>query len=213
MRLFLTSTVDAVAHDIAKRIDITSGNTLVFIDTAAEPEIGDKQWLKDDRQSLVDAGFAVTDYTITNKTEDQLFAELKVYDYIYLSGGNTFYLLQQSIKSGFIPVVRKLIIDFKKTYIGTSAGSIIAGPKLQDYLIEADDPLVKSHEGAQAYGLVNFTILPHWGSELFRKLYLEGRLEIAYKKDQVPLVLLTDSQYVLVEDEVIQFIDVNKKSN
>lgn len=212
MRLFLTSTVNEVAHDIAKRIDITSGNSLVFIDTAAEPETGDKQWLKDDRQSLVDVGFAVTDYTITNKTEDQLLAELKGYDYIYLSGGNTFYLLQQSIKSGFMRVVRKLIVDFKKTYIGTSAGSIIAGPRLQDYLIE-DDPLMKSHEGAQAYGLVNFTILPHWGSELFRKLYLEGRLEIAYKKDQVPLVLLTDSQYVLVEDEVFQIIDVNKNSN
>lgn len=212
MKLFLTSTVDVVAHDIAERIDISAGNKLVFIDTAAEPETGDKQWLADDRQSLVDVGFEVDDYTITNKTENQLFSELNTYDYIYLSGGNTFYLLQQSINSGFINVVRKLIIDLKKTYIGTSAGSIIAGPKLQDYLIEEDDPLVKSHEGAQAYGLVNFTILPHWGSELFRKLYLEGRLEIAYKKDQVPLVLLTDSQYVLVEDEVFQIIDVSKNN-
>ena len=51
-RLFLTSSVHAVAHDIAKKVDLSKGNKLVFIVTAADIEEGDKTWLKNDRQAL-----------------------------------------------------------------------------------------------------------------------------------------------------------------
>jgi hypothetical protein len=59
--LFLTSSVNAVARDIARRVNLSKGKRLVFIDTAAEPETDDKTWLKNDRQALVDAGFEVKD--------------------------------------------------------------------------------------------------------------------------------------------------------
>ncbi|MBI2644782.1 hypothetical protein HYW94_01210 [Candidatus Uhrbacteria bacterium] len=54
MELFLTSSVHAVAHDIAKKVDLSKASKLVFIDTAAEPKEGDMTWLKNDRQALVD---------------------------------------------------------------------------------------------------------------------------------------------------------------
>jgi dipeptidase E len=207
-KLFLTSSVNLVAKDIAKRLDLTSKNKLVFITTAAEPETGDKTWLKDDRQSLVDAGFKVTDYTITDKNLDQLKKDLMTYDYIYLSGGNTLYLLRQSRKSGFYSLIKDLVYKNGKTYIGTSAGSIITGPKIPDYLLERDDvPGVENQEG---YGFVDFTVVPHWGSEFFRDDYLKGRMEIAYRKDQVPLVILTDNQYICIQDDKLKFIDVSK---
>ena len=129
-RLFLTSSVHAVAHDIAKRVNLSKGNKLVFIDTAAEFEEGDKTWLKNDRQALVDSGFNVSDYTITGKTQEQIEKDLAPFDSIYLSGGHTAYLLQQSQKSGFVSLIKELILKQEKTYIGTSAGSIIAGPKI-----------------------------------------------------------------------------------
>ena len=194
-QLFLTSGVHAVAHDISKKVDLSKGNKLVFIDTAAEGEKGDKQWLKNDRKALVDAGFEVADYSITGKSKDELETYLPKFDYIYLSGGNTSYLLQQSQKSGFIPVIKDLVLKKGKTYIGTSAGSIIA----ED--IKLDDP--------KGYGFVNFTILPHWGSEDFKKMYLGKRLETVYKEDQVPLLLLTDNQYVHVQNDQVKIVDVN----
>jgi dipeptidase E len=206
--LFLTSSVHAVAHDIGKRLDLSTKNKLVFITTAAEPEIGDKTWLANDRQALVNAGFKVSDYTITDKTLGQLKNDLRDYDFIYLSGGNTFYLLKQSHKSEFFNLIKDLVYKEGKTYIGTSAGSIIAGPKCPDYLLDKDETL--SIENQKGYGFVNFTILPHWGSGDFKDKYLKGRLKIAYKKDQVPLVILTDNQYIHVQGDKCEFVDMTK---
>lgn len=203
MKLFLTSAIHGVAHDIAKRIDPSKGRELVFIDTAAEPEEGDRAWLKKDRRSLVDAGFSVTDYTITGKSKDELERDLGKFDYLYLSGGNTSYLLEQSRKSGFFSLVQELVRERGKTYIGTSAGSIIAGPKLPDYFLDE-----KERTGdVTAYGFVNFTIVPHWGDEDFRDKYLRDRLKIAYRRDQVPLLLLTNSQYVLIDGDRMEIVD------
>lgn len=200
--LFLTSSVHAVAHDIAKRIDVGYLNKLVFIDTAAEPETGDKEWLKSDRDALVQAGFAVTDYTITGKTNEQLVRDLTPFDCIYLSGGNTAYLLEQSQKSGFVAVIKDLVLEKGKIYIGTSAGSIIAGPSVPDYFSEGVS--LKDRSG---FGFVNFTVLPHWGSEDFRETYQE-ELKAAYGKDQVPLLILTDTQYAHSKDGRIDIVDV-----
>jgi len=204
--LFLTSSVHAVAHDIAKRADLSKDNNLVFIETAAEPEEGDKEWLENDRQALINAGFKVSNYTITGKSKDQLKAYLNPFNYVYLSGGNTAYLLEQSQKSGFISLIKELVQEKGKVYIGTSAGSIIAGPRLPDYFSDENANL-KDRNG---YGFVNFTILPHWGSEHFEDRYLGGRLKIMYKENQVPLVALTDNQYVHVLDGKAEIIDVIK---
>lgn len=208
MELFLTSSVHAVAHDIAKKTDLSKSNKLVFIDTAAEPkgEREDLEWLKNDRQSLVNAGFEVSDYTITGKTRDQLAADLKEFDYVYLSGGDTVYLLQQSQKSGFVSLIKDLVKG-GKIYIGTSAGSIIAGPKLPDYFSDEGYQL----ENTNGYGFVNFILVPHWGSEHFKDRYLNERLKTIYKKDQVPLLLLTNNQYVHVQDDKITIVDVYVK--
>ncbi len=204
MKLFLTSSVHGVAHDIAKRIDLSKDSKLAFIDTAAEPEEGDKAWLKKDRQSLVDAGFSVTDYSITGKTRGQLEDDLDKFDYLYLSGGNTSYLLEQSRKSGFFPLIQELVREKGKTYIGTSAGSIIAGPKIPDYLLEEG----AGSQDVTGYGFVNFTLVPHWGDEDFKDKYLRGRLEMAYRRDQVPLLLLTNNQYVSIDGDHMEIVDV-----
>lgn len=206
-QLFLTSSVHAVAKDIAKRVDLSKGNRLVFIYTPAEVEgeLAALPWLQDDRQALVNAGFEVQDYTISGKKKNQLETDLQEFDYIYLSGGDTYYLLQQSLKSGFIDVVQDMVVSKGKTYIGTSAGSIMAGKKCPDYLLDLQQ--ISLLENTDGYGFVNFTILPHWGSEDFREKYLDKRLAIAYRDDQVPLLLLTDTQYVHVQDDQIRIIE------
>ena len=61
-KMFLTSSIHAVAHDIARKVDLGERNGLLFIDTASESVGGDKQWLSNDRQALTDSGFLVTDY-------------------------------------------------------------------------------------------------------------------------------------------------------
>lgn len=202
--LFLTSSVHAVAHDIAARMDDIG--SLAFIRTAVETiDDDDMNWLENDRNALINAGFSVQDYTITGKTADQIKQELSAFDALYFSGGDTAYTLKQSQLSGCIPVIRKLILEDGKVYIGTSAGSIIAGPRLTDYLaIDAPDIT-----DTTAYGLVNFTLVPHWGDADFRERYLERRLPIAYHEKQVPLIALSDTQYCHVKNGAMTIVDVN----
>ncbi|EKD61987.1 MAG: Peptidase E [uncultured bacterium] len=205
-RLFLTSAVHGVAHDIAKRVNLSKGNKLVFIDTAAEVVTGNKNWLKKDRRALVKAGFNITDYTLAGKKKSQLEKDLASFDYIYLSGGDTFYLLEQSQKSGFASLVKDLVLKRGKTYIGTSAGSIIAGEMVPGYLADKNLKL-KNRNG---YGFVNFTIMPHWGDPDFKDRYLKTRLKTVYKKGQGPFILLTNNQYIHVQDKCVEIINITK---
>lgn len=209
-QLFLTSSVNYVAQSIANRMD-TKGKKLVFIDTAAEVKTGDKTWLTNDRQSLVDVGFVVTDYTISGKSKEELVKDLEVYDVIYMCGGDSLYLLQQSQLSGFIEVIRDLVNNQDKIYIGTNAGTAVTGPNLYPTYRLTDATLAPLLDGFKGFGLVNFLVLPHWGSEHFREKYLNSRLEQAYDVDQVPLIALTDSQYIHVQDNKMEIIDIKSQ--
>lgn len=203
--LYLTSSANFVAQSIATQMGGVPRNSLVFITTATEVEEGDLTWLDDDRNALIDAGFDVTDYTITHKTEAQLVEDLSDYDTICLSGGNTFYLLEKIQQSGFKQVVHDLVTE-GTIYIGTSAGSVVAGPDIYPtYKIDSLEkaPNLQGHTGLE---LVDFVVLPHWGSSHFKDLYLNHRLEHTYTNDH-KLILLTDHQYIHVQGDYYRIID------
>lgn len=209
-RLFLTSSVNFVAGDIVKKLGSeVRGKNLVFINTAAEPEEGDKQWLIDDRQSLVDAGFKVTDYTFTDKSKEQVRQDLQKFDVIFVSGGNTFYLLEKIQQSGAAEIIRNFV-DNGKVYIGSSAGTVIAGPDIYPSYNLDDASKAAGIKGYEGLGLTDIVVLPHWGSEYFRELYLNKRLEHAYTVKH-KIILLTDYQYVEVKDDWCRIGEVKHK--
>lgn len=209
-KIFLTSSINKVADDVVKNIDLSQGNKLAFIYTAAEVEKGGRlaPWNDDDRKSLVKVGFDVFDYTITDKSQNEIDQDLKKTDVIYVSGGNTFYLLEKAQQSGFGSLIRDYVNSRGIPYVGTSAGSIIAGPDISPTLRLDSVKLAPNLKGYEGFNLVNFCVMPHWGADNFKNLYLNKRLEHAYHDDQVPLVLLTNSQYVQVEGEAFKIISV-----
>ncbi len=207
-KLFLSSSINFVASDIAKKIGDVSKLKGVFISTAAEVEDGDLQWLKDDRQGLIDAGFSLFDYTITGKQHDEIEGDLQDVDFIHVNGGNTFYLLLQARKSGFDRFVRKAVEE-GKIYSGSSAGSMIASPNIEiANTIESKiyEEELKTFEG---FGITDVITFPHWGSDSFKEFYLNHRLDAAYKKGN-KIILLNDDQYVFVEGEKLRIIDISK---
>lgn len=206
-RLFLASSIDRTAKDIAVKIDSAKDKKLAFITTASEVEEGDLEWLENDRQGLVAAGFQVFDYTITDKTYEKISQDLKDADVIHIEGGNTFYLLLQSRKSGFDRWIKQAIKK-GRIYTGSSAGSIIASPNIEITKNLESKLYEQELEDFKGYNLVDFITLPHWGSDDFRELYLNTRLELAYKPEN-KIILLNDWQYVEVRDEVYRIVEVN----
>lgn len=198
--LFLTSSIHAVAHDVANRMEHIG--TLAFITTAVETKIesSDLAWLKRDREALISQGFKVTDYTLSGKTSETILLDLSTFDAIYLSGGDTTHLAKTAQATGAIEIIRSLIETEGKTLITTSAGSIFTGPEIPPYYDANPDA---------SLNLVNFTMVPHWGSEHFKEKWLDSRLHAAYDSYDKPLLTLNDSQYVHVKDDRIEIIDVS----
>lgn len=207
-RIFLTSSVNRVANDIAKKIGGAKNKKILYIYTAGDKQ-RDEKWQKDDRKALVKAGFEVIDYTIVGKTKEIIKKDLQKVDIVYVGGGNTFYLLEKIQETKCAGVFRDFVKS-GKIYISTSAGSIIAGPDIYTFY-ELDKikkaPNLKNYQGL---GLVDFEICPHWGSPSKKERYLNQRMPHNYNLKN-KLIILTDYQYVEVKDDWYKIVEVRHK--
>lgn len=208
-KLYLASSIDLTAKNIVKDIGGDPKKLkLVFISTASEVEKGKKDWLDNERNGLVKAGFNLFDYTITGKTVKDFNRDLTPADIIHVNGGNTFYLLLQARKNGFDKWIKKAV-DAGKIYIGSSAGSIVASPNIEITRKLETKIYEKQLKNFTGFGLVDFIVLPHWGSKYFKGLYLNHRLDFAYKPEN-KIILLNDWQYVKVEDDMYKIVEVER---
>ena len=204
MQLFLASSLQTTGSRIAKALlDQEICGRVMFMTTASEPEKGDLSWLHADRQSLVDAGLDVFDYSVTNKTEQEIEKAFEGVGAVCVAGGNTYYLLHHVRKSGFDKVVTRLVSN-GLPYVGSSAGALLAGPTIETSL---DDPeIVPELADYTGLNLCDTSIRPHWGSEHFASRY-KDEFERLYNLEN-PMILLTDNQYVIVENNTYNIICV-----
>lgn len=208
MQLFLTSIIQTVAKNVASKINNASTLNLAFISTAAEGETGDKSWLEDDKKSLLRAGFGnVVDYTFTNKNTQQIKTELEQFDIIHINGGNTTYLMQVMHQTRALEVLKYLVVQKNKIYIGSSIGSMIAGQSIKELMWLDNDVKPKQNQNNfQCLKFVNFNIAPHWGENYFKKDYFN--LFNQYYVDKHPFIMLPDNSYLWVKDGLMQLVTV-----
>ena len=194
-----------VLEDVVKHLPLKpSGYKLAFITTAAEVEDGDHWWVTADKDKLIELGFDVDEFSITGMNFSQLEEKMKDKNGIFVCGGNTFYLLDQVIKTGFDKIIRKKIED-GCPYIGSSAGSMIVGRRI-DLASTLDDSSKAPNLKSDGLGIVDFVVLPHWGSEDFKDKYNKGFAAI-YTED-VEVVILNNKQYLYVENDIYRIENV-----
>src|SRR3989344_4002527 len=134
-RLLLTSAgiVPEIRTDFLSLLPVkVSEAKAVFIVTGAygePPETyggAEPWWLIRDRKTLYDSGIThVEDLDLRGKTKAQLEKILADKDIIFVSGGNTFFLLYWARQSGFDVLVPKFVKQ-GVLYVGASAGSYLA---------------------------------------------------------------------------------------
>lgn len=203
-KLFLCASADEVLNDIVKHLPKPPKDLkIAFIPTAAEVESGDLWWLKADRNKVKKLGFQVTEFTITGLNYDQIKEKIKQTDVIFVAGGNTFYLLDQAIKSGFDRVLKEEIEN--KIYIGSSAGSMIVGKRI-DLVSTIDDQSKAPNLKSNGLGIIDIALLPHWGSSSFKEEYHQG-FDSMYA-ESIKILPLSNSQYLFVQDDSYQLIQV-----
>ena len=160
----LTSGFPKIRSILADRF---AGTKLMVVPTAAYGE-GWKPDYEGHYRPFEEMGFYVIDYDLVGKTADEVKAALDEVSAVYMSGGNTFYLLDHMRKSGFFDHVRARI-QKGLVYIGSSAGSIVATPDI-GYADALDDRSKAEETNDIGLNLVNFSILPHMDHPSFSTL-------------------------------------------
>jgi dipeptidase E len=204
MKFILTSNASSANHSWATKLGVNPDKlTAAFIDTAADVyNKAEADWLKADRNSLTDLGLNVTDYSLVGKTKSQLIDDLAKFDVLFVSGGNTFYLLEHANKSGFTQLIKEDYFN-DKIYIGSSAGSVLLSNNIE-VIKFLDDPQKANLDNYNGVGIFNFTILPHWGSDKFKEKYLKA-IDYAYL-NSIQAFALPDNQYILSENNSFKLV-------
>jgi len=140
-----------------------------------------------------------------NKAE-QLRKKLNSADFIYISGGNTFYLYYWVVKSGLDKIIKDEI-ENGLVFASSSAGSVITGPTIK-YLDLVDDISISPEPKRTRWiglGIVDFVILPHWGDEKYQAKFDEIKKHL--EKDGFTVRTLTNKQALMIKDSEINLID------
>lgn len=98
-------------------------------------------YVENDRLAFKNLGLNINELDISCSTSESMKTILSESDYIFISGGNTFYLLQELRRTGADQLISDWI-NRGKPYIGSSAGSIVLAPDI-DYIQLMDD--IKKH--------------------------------------------------------------------
>lgn len=147
---------------VGKPLDQTRA---VLIENGADDEPDEPRWVKRARDSLTDAGIAVTQLDLRQHRDvtDQvkLRGLLSAADVIWVGGGNTFYLNWLLKASGARGLITELMKS-GKVYAGGSAGGIVAGPTIEGFEA-ADDASFAPEQVLDGMGLTDTVVVPHWG--------------------------------------------------
>ena len=207
MKILLTSTFSKVGETLFRLTNKKAQNlSVAFIPTASNC-YKEKPWIATDRNKLVQMGFKIADIDLESESKETLVQKLEKVDVIFVAGGNTLYLLSKSIDSGFKDLVKELITK-GKIYIGSSAGSILAGPSHEPFKEEelkelGADFKLKSYDGV---GLVDYVIVPHFN----QKKYLEeSKATISKYKDRFKMRTLNDNEAIIIDGPKEDLVSIN----
>nr|WP_315017136.1 Type 1 glutamine amidotransferase-like domain-containing protein [uncultured Campylobacter sp.] len=174
--IFLCSYFAEVASKINEVVKF-QGKDIVFIDTAAKFE--EVNFYVDEAVEILenfgaklrrlDVSCAKDSAALVSSQdepscEDEILSTISQCDIIYVSGGNTFYLLNELRKSRVWQAIKNAV-KAGKIYIGESAGAIVAALDTRyATLMDENSPNMSDFTGLN---LVDFCVVPHFGCEPF----------------------------------------------
>ena len=201
-KLFLTSSF----ADVAKRFpdfagQELNGKTVAFISTASAVEAF-KFYVRKARKSFKKLGIAIDELDVSIASKEEINKKLEDSDFIYVSGGNTFYLLQELKRTEADKVIIEQI-NKGKIYIGESAGSIILSPDIEYVEMVDDRTKAESLSSSTALGVVDFYPLPHHDNFPFKKIVEKIIVKYEAKLNLKPI---SNNQVITVSGDKVDCI-------
>jgi dipeptidase E len=213
MKLLLTSggitnkSIEKALFDlVGKKPEDTS---LVFIPTASNVEMGDKDWLIEDLANLKKLGLKSVDIADISAVPENIWRpKFEEADVMFFEGGDTYHLMEWVNKSG----LAKLLPEYlkSKVYVGVSAGSMITNPdlarKISQIVYEEDLDKDRDMEGLN---YVDFYFLPHLNSPYF-PIVTEENIKKAVKNMTRKIYVADDETALKVIGDKVEIISEGK---
>ncbi|EAE6306725.1 peptidase [Listeria monocytogenes] len=196
--LFLTSSFKDVVPLFTEFESNLQGKTVTFIPTASKVEEV-VFYVEAGKKALEDLGLIVEELDVATETLEEITAVLKKNDFIYVTGGNTFFLLQELKRSGADKLILEEIAK-GKLYIGESAGAVIMSPNIS--YIQSMDSAKKATNltNYDALNLVDFSILPHYNNVPFKEVTQKIVADYAGKSTMRPI---SNQEVIFVRDKEV----------
>ncbi len=202
-KMFLASSFVDVADLFEKFTEEKcEGKTVTFIPTASLVEEV-KFYVDAGKRALQKCGLIVEELEISTATKEKIESTIQKNDYIYITGGNTFFLLQEMKRTGADKVISQQI-NAGKTYIGESAGSIVLSCNIE-YVKDMDDFTIAPNIGTfSSLGMIDFYPLPHHTNFPFKESVESIISSYEGKMDLCPI---SNTQVIVVRGDKLEVWD------
>lgn len=195
MEILLVSYIAGTENITKKYLSKMVTNEIIFIPTAGnvEPYTG---YIDEGIEMLKSLGYKVEIVDITRFDEVYLHDKILNAECICISGGNTFYLLQEIKKKNLMKVLVKRIKE-GAFYIGESAGAIIMSKNIEYNQIMDDKSIASELDDYAGLNVFDHYVLPHIREYPFQET---AQKTLNTYQDKIPLVAINNSEAILVND-------------
>jgi dipeptidase E len=184
-----------------------AGKKVAFIPTAGLPE-KITFYVGADKRALQKLGLIVEELEISSTSANEIEKRLSDADYIFVVGGNTFFLLQELKRKGADKLIMEHI-NSGKTYIGSSAGSVILSKDI-GYVKHMDSPKAAPDlsNDFSALSAIDFCVVPHYNNFPFKKAAEKIVKEFSETLDLQPI---SNNQVITVDGEKVETLNIKEK--
>ena len=197
MKLLLTSYLAGTKELVQNFLTQSDVQEILFIPTAANVEEY-RDYVDEGIAALKESGYDVTILDVATTPHNKSMRAIKNSACLCISGGNTFYLLQELKRNGLLDLIKQKVQD-GMLYIGESAGAIIACPDISYNQIMDDKTIATELTNYSGMGLVDYYVLPHNGEFPFVETTAQT---IKVYGEKINLIPLNNSQAIIVENGV-----------
>ena len=194
--MILTSSLYESIELVKKFLDKnTESKKILFIPTATNIDEY-KKYIHLTQKAFEDFGYEVENFDVSIFSEEIAKEKLSEAKIVFISGGNTFYLLQELKRKNLTSYLKERI-ENGLLYIGESAGSVIAAPDIEYASVIDDKTVATELDDYIGLNLVDFYIVPHFEEEPFVE---SSRNTVELYKDKLDLKLINNKEAILVEN-------------
>lgn len=205
MPIFLLSATECPNKDLKEKLasEIKKrGGKIAYISSAPQDKQKIKFFETIKEYQNINPSITLEYFDLGEKFSDKDLQKVLNFRIIYLSGGNTFGLLNYINKRNFGKIL-KTNLNSNGLLIGASAGSIVLTPNINVCnLPEIDENLVELKD-LTALGLVNFEFYPHFaGNEQYLK-----EIKKYSKTINNPIYVCSDENGIFIDGHKVEILN------